>query len=44
MEGFLNEVRAGNLDYDEAVLEEIAARHLLDGGQCERAVPQPPRS
>ncbi|MGW4398741.1 hypothetical protein ACWEHA_25965 [Amycolatopsis nivea] len=44
MERFLNEVRAGNVDFDEAVLEEIAARHLLDGAQPERAVPQLPVS
>ncbi|MBN9744838.1 hypothetical protein DMP23_27800 [Amycolatopsis sp. A1MSW2902] len=44
MERFLDEVRAGNVDFDEAVLEEIAARHLLDGGQPERAVPQLPVS
>ncbi|UKD59931.1 hypothetical protein L3Q65_42320 [Amycolatopsis sp. FU40] len=42
MERFLDDVRAGKVSYDEQVLEEIATRHLLDGGQPERAVPQLP--
>lgn len=45
MERFLGEIRAGKVGYDEEVLEEIAARHLLDGGgHPERAVPQLPVS
>lgn len=44
MGDFLTEVRAGNVDFDEAALEEITARHLLDGGHPERAVPQLPVS
>ncbi|WP_116201930.1 hypothetical protein [Amycolatopsis circi] len=44
MESFLDEIRAGEIDYDEAALEEIAARHLVGGGTPERAVPQLPVS
>ncbi|MFD2468046.1 hypothetical protein [Amycolatopsis silviterrae] len=43
MERFIGRVRAGEISYDEKVLEEIASRQLLDG-QPERAVTHLPVS
>ncbi|TKG60526.1 hypothetical protein [Prauserella endophytica] len=45
MAGFLDDARMGRVDYDDGVLAEIAARHVLDGGgRPERAVVQLPVS
>ncbi|PXY26485.1 hypothetical protein [Prauserella flavalba] len=45
MAGFLDDARAGRVDYDDGILAEIAARHVRDGGgRPERAVLQLPVS
>jgi hypothetical protein len=45
MDSFLDDARAGRVDYDEDVLAHIAARHVEDGGgRPERAVVQLPVS
>ncbi|MEV8609759.1 hypothetical protein AB0383_17815 [Amycolatopsis sp. NPDC051373] len=45
MESFVNEVREGRVDYDDEVLSEIAARHVLAGdSRPERAMAQLPVS
>lgn len=45
MDRFLDQVRAGRIDYDHEVLAHIAARHVREAGdRPERAVPQLPVS